>query len=147
MSRFESAVYVTRKTTFCASHRYHNPDWSDEENRRVFGACNNPYGHGHNYEVEVTVCGPIDRETGMVLNLRELDDLLEKEVVSRFDHRYINKEVSEFETTIPTTENIALHIWDRLEPALRRRRSRLHRVRLYESADFYVEYLGEGTVE
>jgi 6-pyruvoyltetrahydropterin/6-carboxytetrahydropterin synthase len=137
-------VYITRKARFSAAHRYHVAAWSAERNREVFGACNNPFGHGHNYEVEVTVSGEVESETGMVLNLREIDGIVEEEVVSRLDHRHLNEELPEWKARVPTTENLAIDIWERLEPRLRRKNARLHRVRVYESPDLYAEYLGEG---
>jgi 6-pyruvoyltetrahydropterin/6-carboxytetrahydropterin synthase len=141
----QAPLFLSRKAAFCASHRYHNPNWSDERNRVVFGPCNNPHGHGHNYVLEVTISGNIDPETGMVLNLRDVDAVIQEEVVSRLDHRYINLEVPEFEQVIPTTENLTLYIWARLEPAFRRAGRKLHRVRLYETPELYAEYLGEDT--
>lgn len=136
-------LYLTRKTRFSAAHRYHNPAWSEAKNREVFGPCNNPFGHGHNYEVEVTVEGEVDPETGMVLNLSEIDAVLEEEVVSRMDHRHLNEELPEWKERVPTTENIAIAIWERIEPRLARRNARLHSVRVHESPDLYAEYLGE----
>lgn len=136
-------VYISRRAMFSASHRYHNPRWSDEKNREVFGACNRPFGHGHNYEVEVTVAGQVDPETGMVLNLREIDAILNDEVISRLDHRHLNEEVPEWKDRIPSTENIAIAIWERIAPRLARSHARLHRVRVHESPDLYAEYLGE----
>lgn len=132
-------VYVTRKVRFSASHRYHNPQWSDEENREVFGACNNPWGHGHNYELEVTLAGEPDPETGMVLNLTEIDAILRRTVLELFDHRYINREVPGFETAIPTTENLALYIWDLIAPLFADTPATLFRVRLWESPELYAE--------
>lgn len=134
-------IYVTRRAEFSASHYYHNPDLSPEENRRIFGKCNNPNGHGHNYTIEVTVAGEVDRTTGMVMDLKELKKLLESEVLELMDHKFLNKEVPVFATKIPTTENIAVEIWNLLESKLRR--GKLHRIRLYETADLFVEYLGE----
>jgi 6-pyruvoyltetrahydropterin/6-carboxytetrahydropterin synthase len=142
-SRRAGTVYISRKARFSASHRYHNPAWSAERNREVFGACNNPFGHGHNYEVEATVAGPVDPQTGMVLNLREIDEVLQSQVVSRMDHRHLNEELPEWRDRVPTTENLAVAIWERIEPELRRRGARLARVRLYESPDVYAEYCGE----
>ena len=136
-------VYITRKARFSAAHRYHNPAWTAEKNREVFGPCNNPFGHGHNYEVEVTVEGEVDAETGMVMNLREIDAVLDEEVVSRMDHRHLNEELPEWKDRVPTTENIAIAIWQRVEPRLVRKSARLHRVRVYESPELYAEYLGE----
>lgn len=134
-------IYVTRRAEFSASHYYHNPDLSPEENRRIFGKCNNPNGHGHNYTIEVTVAGEVDCTTGMVMDLKELKKLLESEVLELMDHKFLNKEVPVFATKIPTTENIAVEIWNLLEPKLRL--GTLHRIRLYETADLFVEYLGE----
>jgi len=134
-------IYVTRRAEFSASHYYHNPAWSGEENRRVFGKCANPHGHGHNYTVEVTVRGEVDPKTGMVLDLKDLKKLVEKEVLDLVDHKFLNREVPVFATTIPTTENIAVEIWKWLAPKLNL--GKLHRIRLYESADLYVEYYGD----
>jgi 6-pyruvoyltetrahydropterin/6-carboxytetrahydropterin synthase len=134
-------IYVTRRAEFAASHYYHNPKFSAEENRRIFGKCNNPHGHGHNYTVEVTVEGEVDPATGMVMDLKELKKILEKEVLDLMDHRFLNKEVPPFETKIPTTENIAIEIWKLLAPKLQI--GKLHRVRLYETPDLFVDYFGE----
>ena len=135
-------IYLTRKCEFSASHYYHNPAFSAEENRRVFGKCNNPNGHGHNYTVEVTVKGEVDPRSGYVVDLKQLKDVLNREVMDVFDHRFLNKEVPEFATVIPTTENIAVSIWRRLESGLDKG-ARLHRVRVYESGDLFVDYYGE----
>ena len=134
-------IYVTRRAEFSASHYYHNPDLSPEENRRIFGKCNNPHGHGHNYTLEVTVAGEVDPTTGMVMDLKELKKLLEAEVLEPMDHKFLNKEVPGFSAKIPTTENMAVEIWRMLEPKLRL--GKLHRIRLYETPDLYVEYLGD----
>jgi 6-pyruvoyltetrahydropterin/6-carboxytetrahydropterin synthase len=134
-------IYVTRRAEFSASHYYHNPDLSPEENRRIFGKCNNPHGHGHNYTLEVTVAGEVDPATGMVMDLKELKKLLEAEVLEQMDHKFLNKEVPVFSARIPTTENMAVEIWRMLEPKLRL--GKLHRIRLYETPDLYVEYLGD----
>jgi 6-pyruvoyltetrahydropterin/6-carboxytetrahydropterin synthase len=135
-------IYLTRKVEFSASHLYHNPDLSAEENRRVFGKCNNPHGHGHNYVLEVTIAGEPDPRTGMVLDLKELKDILQREILDRMDHRFLNYEVPELAGKIPTTETIATAIWQLLEPRIRQ--GRLHRVRLYETPDLFVDCLGNG---
>ncbi|MEQ8765379.1 MAG: 6-carboxytetrahydropterin synthase [Planctomycetota bacterium] len=135
-------TYLTRRLRFSAAHRYHHPELSDEENRRIFGACNNRYGHGHNYELEVTVVGPVDPVTGMVMNLVDLDQLLQREIVTRFDHRHINHEVEGFDTCVPTTENLAARMWKLLELELPEH-CRLHRIRLYEDPDLYVDCYGD----
>lgn len=137
------SVYVSRKAKFSAAHRYFNPEWSEARNREIFGPCANPFGHGHNYEVEVTVEGDVDPQTGMVLNLREIDQVLQEEVVSRLDHRHLNEELPEWRHRIPTTENLAVEIWERIKPRLDRPSARLFRVRVWESPDLYAEYLGE----
>jgi len=135
-------IYVTRKIEFAAAHFYHNPDFSPEENRRIFGKCNNPQGHGHNYVLEVTVAGEPDPATGMVLDLKELKDILHREIIERMDHRHLNYEVPELAGRIPTTENIAAMIWQVLAPKITR--GRLHRVRLYETPDLFVDCYGDG---
>ncbi len=112
-------VYLTRKIEFSASHLYHNPALSAEENQRIFGKCNNPHGHGHNYTLEVTVAGEPDPVTGMVLDLKELKEILEREITQRMDHRFLNYEVAELKGQIPTCENIARVIWNLLEPEIK----------------------------
>jgi 6-pyruvoyltetrahydropterin/6-carboxytetrahydropterin synthase len=130
-------VLLTRKIEFSAAHRYDNPAFSPEENRRVFGKCNNAHGHGHNYTLEVTVAGEPNAVTGMVMDLKDLKDLLEREIMQRMDHRILNVEVPELAGKIPTCENIALVIWNLLEPKIPA--GRLHRVRLYESDDLFAD--------
>jgi 6-pyruvoyltetrahydropterin/6-carboxytetrahydropterin synthase len=134
-------IRLTRKTEFCAAHFYHNPAFSAEENRRVFGKCNNPHGHGHNYTLEVTIAGEPDPQTGMLLDLKDLKEIIEREVVARMDHRHLNYEVPELAGKIPTCENVAVVIWNWLEPKITR--GRLERVRLYESPDLFVDCTAE----
>jgi 6-pyruvoyltetrahydropterin/6-carboxytetrahydropterin synthase len=134
-------VYLTRKAEFSASHYYHNPEFSPEENRRIFGKCNNPNGHGHNYTLEVTVKGQIDPRSGFVVDLKELKEVMNREVIDAVDHRFLNKEVQEFRDCIPTTENLAITIWKWLQPKLKV--AQLHRIRLYETPDLFVDYYGE----
>jgi len=134
-------IYLTRKVEFAASHFYHAPGLSAEENRRLFGKCNNPNGHGHNYLLEVTIGGEVDQRTGMVLDLKELKALIDREVMEVMDHRFLNHEVPAFRERIPTTENIAVEIWRMLDGKLAA--GRLHRVRLYETPDLFVDYYGE----
>ena len=135
-------IYLTRKIEFSAAHFYHNPAWSPEENRRMFGKCANLNGHGHNYVLEVTVAGEPDPATGMVLDLKELKEILEREVMQRMDHRHLNHEVPELAGKIPTTENVAAVIWNLLAPKITK--GKLHRVRLYESPDLFVDCFGDG---
>ncbi len=134
-------VYLTRKVEFSASHHYHNPNFSPEENLRVFGKCNNPNGHGHNYTLEVTVKGEVNPLTGFVVDLKQLKEVMNREVVDALDHRYLNKEVPEFASAIPTTENIAIAVWNRLETKLKI--AKLHRIRIYETPDLWADFYGE----
>lgn len=134
-------IYLTRKCEFSASHYYHNPALSPQENQRLFGKCNNPNGHGHNYTLEVTVKGDVDARSGFVVDLKELKGILSREVLDGLDHRFLNKEVPEFRSQIPTTENLAIAIWKRLEPKLQG--AHMHRVRVYETPDLFVDYYGE----
>ena len=134
-------LYLTRKAEFAASHYYNNPELSLEENRLLFGKCANPHGHGHNYVLEVTVKGEVDPRSGFVVNLKQLKDTMNREVLDAMDHRFLNKEIPEFANRIPTTENLAIAIWQRLEPKLTN--AKLHRVRVYENHDLFVDYLGE----
>jgi 6-pyruvoyltetrahydropterin/6-carboxytetrahydropterin synthase len=134
-------IFLTRKAEFSSAHYYWNDRWSPEENARVFGKCANRNGHGHNYTLEVTVAGDVDATSGFVVDLKELKDILEREVVSVYDHRNLNLEVPEFKTAIPTTENIAIAIWRRLDGKIRG--AKLHRVRVYEMDDLFADYYGE----
>lgn len=134
-------VYLTRKAEFSASHFYHNPALSSEENQRLFGKCNNPNGHGHNYTLEVTVKGKVDPRSGFVVDLKQLKDVMHREVLDALDHRFLNKEIPEFATLIPTTENLAITIWQRLASKLKA--AELHRVRVYETPDLFVDVYGD----
>jgi len=135
-------MVVTRKIEFSASHVCRNQELSEQENRRLFGPAANPHGHGHNYVLEVSVEGQPDPVTGMVLDLKELKDLLDRQVVQPYDHRFLNYEVPPFDRVIPTPENVARNIWQRLAPHLNGG-TRLRLVRLYETPDLYVEYQGD----
>lgn len=106
---------LNRRYSFAASHRLHSPELSEDENRLVYGKCNNPFGHGHNYVVEVGVSGPVDGETGMIANLSDLDGFVQREVLDEFDHTYINEQIAEFKSVVPTTENVCREIFRRLE--------------------------------
>ena len=136
-------MFLTRKAEFSASHVCARADWSAQENAAAYGRESNPNGHGHNYILEVTVEGEPDPVTGMVCDLRRIKEILNQEVVGPMDHRFLNREVPPFDTVIPTTENLAVEIWRRIEPALRRENARLHNVRLFETPDLYVDYQGE----
>jgi 6-pyruvoyltetrahydropterin/6-carboxytetrahydropterin synthase len=136
-------IFLTRKAEFSSAHFYWIDDWSEEENYRVFGKCANRNGHGHNYTVEVTVAGEVDPVTGFVVDLKQLKDILEREVISIYDHRHLNFEVPEFRKSIPTTENIAIAIWKRIESKIPN--AKLHRVRIYEMPDLFADFYGEET--
>jgi 6-pyruvoyltetrahydropterin/6-carboxytetrahydropterin synthase len=135
-------VYLTRTYHFSASHRLYRPELSDEENRALFGKCSHPYGHGHDYRLEITVRGEPDPITGMIINLSELDALVEREVLEHLDHRYLNEEVPAFQHTIPTTENLVQFVYEQLAPHLQGR-ARLHRICLYETPRSYFELVAE----
>ena len=139
-------IELTRRATFSASHYYWNEAWSQEKNEEVFGRCARRNGHGHNYTLEVTVAGEADPVTGFVVDLKWLKDVIENEVLAAYDHRHLNVEVPEFaeKKLIPTTENIAIAAWKRLEPAVSKAGgARLSRVRVYETAEIFAEYRGE----
>jgi 6-pyruvoyltetrahydropterin/6-carboxytetrahydropterin synthase len=136
-------MLITRKVEFSASHMCRRPELSEEENHRLYGAAANPHGHGHNYVLEVSLEGEPDPVTGMVLDLKELKEILTHQVVDAYDHRFLNYEVPPFDRVVPTAENIARDIWQRLEPHLTSETRRLHSVRIYETPDLYVDYSGE----
>src|SRR5271155_3325868 len=143
MALRSTMILLTRKAEFSSSHYYWSDQLSPEENVRLFGKCANRNGHGHNYTLEVTVEGEVDPVSGFVVDLKSLKDILEREVVQVYDHRHLNLEVPEFKATIPTSENIAIAIWKRLEGKIAG--AKLHRVRVYEMPDLFADYLGEGT--
>lgn len=135
-------VRVTRRLHFSAAHRLHREEWSEERNAEVFGLCASPNWHGHNYELDVTVAGPVDPETGFVLDLKRLRELVESRVVRDLDHRNLNLDVAWMEDTIPTTENLVVAIWDRVRGSLPEG-IELERLVLWETPRNYVEYSGE----
>ncbi|MFC6998375.1 6-pyruvoyl trahydropterin synthase family protein [Rufibacter roseus] len=133
-------VTVCRKENFNAAHRLHNPNWTDEQNQNVFGLCNNPNYHGHNYELVVKLTGPVDPETGYVYDMKKLSLLIKAEILDKFDHRNLNLDTEEFKNLNPTAENIAVVIWQRLRPHLAPNLSLS--VTLFETDRNFVEYLG-----
>jgi 6-pyruvoyltetrahydropterin/6-carboxytetrahydropterin synthase len=132
-------ISIGRRYRFAASHRLHNAKWSAEQNRELYGKCNSPHGHGHNYVLEVTFAGPVAPETGMIANLRELDPFVEQEVIEPFDHKYLNEEVTEFREVVPTTENLAREVFRRLKDFPR---AKLERVRIEETSKNSFEFCG-----
>lgn len=136
-------AYLTRRYMFSASHRLHSDAMSDAENVATYGKCNNPYGHGHNYALEVTVSGPVDESTGMVCNLLDLDGFVQREILERFDHQNLNT-LTEFAGTVPTTENLCMVVHDILQRGFRP--AHLEKVRFEETMMNSFEYWGENRV-
>jgi 6-pyruvoyltetrahydropterin/6-carboxytetrahydropterin synthase len=138
-------VYLTRRYRFCAGHRLHSDALSAEENRRVYGKCNNPHAHGHNYVLEVTVAGAVDQPSGMVFDLVALDRIVAERVIERFDHKNLNLDTENFRTQVPTTENLCIEIYKLLQPPLEiagaERGLQLDRVRLEETSLNSFEYV------
>lgn len=135
-------VSVFRKAHFNAAHRLYRKDWSDEKNREVFGLCANPYYHGHNYNLTVEVNGPINPETGYVIDLKDLKDIIREEVEDRYDHKNLNEQCPEFEDKIPTAENIVVEIWQRMRQRLSDNLKLI--VTLYETERNFVQFDGNG---
>ena len=132
-------AHLTRRYRFSASHRLHNDAMSAEDNRATYGKCNNPYGHGHNYTLEVTVGGPVDGSTGMVCNLVDLDGFVKQEIVKRYDHTNLNT-LEEFQKLVPTTENLCVEVFDRLHKDFRP--AHVEKVRIEETMMNSFEYAG-----
>jgi 6-pyruvoyltetrahydropterin/6-carboxytetrahydropterin synthase len=135
-------IYVTRREVFSASHRLFNPALSDERNTALFGKCNNPNGHGHNYTLEVIVAGEINPETGYLIDLKLLKEIILENVIEKVDHKNLNVDVDFLKDKIPTAENIAVGIWDQLADKIPA--GKLFAVKLYETENNYVEYKGRG---
>ncbi|HTR22750.1 MAG TPA: 6-carboxytetrahydropterin synthase [Terriglobales bacterium] len=133
-------AYLTRRYLFSASHRLHSEVMSADENRAVYGKCNNPYGHGHNYNVEITVSGPVDAETGMLCNVVDLDGFVHRDVVERFDHQNLNV-LAEFAEEVPTTENLCIAIYEIVKRGFKK--AHLEKVRIEETMMNSFEYAGE----
>ena len=137
-------MIISKKVEFSASHICRSPVLSDEDNFRVYGAAANPLGHGHNYVVEVAIAGEPDPVTGMILDLKRLKEILEVKVLDVYDHRLLNREVEPFDRIVPTVENIAIDIWNRLVAKIDDTgRARLYSVRVHETNELFVEYRGE----
>lgn len=135
-------VYITRKMRFNGAHKLFNPNWSEEKNLEVFGKCANHNWHGHNFELFVTVKGQPSEDTGMAMDLKKLKVVLEDKVVSKLDHKNFNLDVDFLQGLMPSIENIAIQIWEQIEPDLPKNVN-LHCVKLYETENQYVEYYGE----
>jgi 6-pyruvoyltetrahydropterin/6-carboxytetrahydropterin synthase len=136
----ELKIVFGRRYRFAASHRLHSDKLSEEENWRIYGKCNNPYGHGHNYVVEIRVSGTVDPATGMIVNLTDLDSFVQREVIEGFDHKSLNEDVEVFRSIVPTTENLCREIYQRLKHFSL---ARLECVRIEETSNNAFEYAGE----
>jgi 6-pyruvoyltetrahydropterin/6-carboxytetrahydropterin synthase len=136
-------LYITRKVTFSAAHRLHNLKLSDKENKNIFGECNNPNGHGHNYVLEVTVRGNVPDKTGMVIDLKDLKKIITENIVEKVDHKYLNKDVDFMTDIIPTAENLVIQFWKILQEVLLENNAELYELKLYETENNIVVYRGE----
>ncbi len=135
-------IYITRRETFNAAHRLYRKEWSDEENLKVFGACSNPKWHGHNYTLYVTVKGAVDEQTGFLVNLKKLSEIINDKIISKIDHKNINLEVDFMKDKLASTENLAIAIWDELYPEVKNLGALLHEVKVFETEKNYVSYYG-----
>lgn len=135
-------IYLTRKEHFNAAHRLSRDDWSDDKNAEVFGKCANRNWHGHNFDLHVTVKGEPDPLTGFVMDLKKMSDILRNSVIEELDHKNLNVEVAFLKGIMPSTENLAIGIWNRLWPLLKTDRCELYSIKLYETENNYVEYFG-----
>ena len=140
-------VYVSRKIEFNAAHRLFNPLCTERENFEIYGKCSNSNGHGHNYLLEITLSGIVEQKTGFLFDLKELKNILEEEIIGRFDHKHLNHDVPELQDCVPTTEVLAVLIWDileqRLQTTINNQELALHEVTIYETGKNSVRYLGE----
>ena len=134
-------IYLTRKEHFCASHVLSNPKFSEKENFEIYGKCANPHGHGHNYEIEVTVAGEPDKDTGMILDLKKLSEIIEREIIDKVDHKHLNIEVDFLKGILPTAENLAIAFWKILKPKIEA--GKLYSIKVSETTNNFAEYRGE----
>lgn len=135
-------VFITRRERFSAAHRLFKEEWSDEKNLEVFGKCSNPNWHGHNYVLLVTAKGAVAAETGFVMDLKDLSDIIKNEVIEHLDHRNINVDTVFMKEQMASTENLCLAIWDQLEAPIAAAGAKLHYIKLEETENNYVEYYG-----
>jgi len=133
-------VYLTRKEHFCASHRLFNPKFSDKENLEIYGKCASPNGHGHNYEIEVTVAGDPRADTGMILDLKKLSDIIDNEILQKVDHKHLNFDVDFLRGIIPTAENLSMIFWNILSSKILA--GELYSVKVYETPNNFAEFRG-----
>ena len=131
-------LFITKRLMFSSAHRLFNPDLSDEENFKIFGKCSYPGGHGHNYNLEVTICGEIDKNSGMIIDVKQLKGIIEKEIISVLDHRNLNTDVHFLKGIIPSVENIVVKIWEILNKKITK--GQLYEIKLYETNDNVATY-------
>jgi 6-pyruvoyltetrahydropterin/6-carboxytetrahydropterin synthase len=136
-------IYITRREHFNAAHKLHNPKWSDEQNIEVFGKCANPNWHGHNYNLFVTVKGKVNPDTGFSVNLKELSAIIRTQITDKLDHKNLNLDVDFMKGLMPSTENVAIAIWNELKSYVNALGCQLHCIKLCETENNYVEYFGE----
>ncbi|WP_316790587.1 6-pyruvoyl trahydropterin synthase family protein [Pedobacter frigoris] len=135
-------IYITRKASFNAAHKLSRPDWTAEENEAVYGKCANPNWHGHNYQLYVTVKGEVNPETGFLVDLKWLKDIINVSVVDKIDHRNLNLDVDFMKDKLASTENLAIAIWDELYSLIAESGAHLHSIKIYETENNFVEYFG-----
>lgn len=135
-------IYLTRRERFSAAHRMFRQDWTDEKNSEVFGKCSNAKWHGHNYELYVTIKGETSDETGFVMNISTLKEIIRNRIIEKIDHKNINLEVDFMDGKIATTENLAISIWEELKPFIEKEGAKLHCVRICETENNSTEYYG-----
>ena len=135
-------IYITRRESFNAAHKLSRPDWSEDENTAVFGKCANPNWHGHNYQLYVTVKGELNPETGFLVDLKWLKKVINIHVIDKVDHRNLNLDVDFMKGKLASTENLAIAIWDILQPHVNESGAELHCIKIYETDNNYVEYFG-----
>lgn len=138
----ERMIYLTRRERFSAAHRLFRKEWSEEKNFEVFGKCSNPNWHGHNYILFVTVKGGVNPETGFVINLKDLSKIINRKIIEKVDHRNLNLEVDFMKDLIPSTENLAMAIWNELDGDVKKLNAELDSVKIYETENNFVEYKG-----
>jgi 6-pyruvoyltetrahydropterin/6-carboxytetrahydropterin synthase len=135
-------IYLTRREIFSAAHRMYHTEWSDEENHKVFGACSNPNWHGHNYVLFVTVKGETNNENGLVININILKKIIKERIIEKLDHKNINLEVDFMKDSLATSENLAVGIWNELQPWIEKEGALLHCIKIAETENNFVEYYG-----
>lgn len=138
-------VLITKQVHFCAAHKLYNPDWSKEKNEEIFGPCANENWHGHNFNLYITIKGVPDEETGLVMNFKDLKDIVNREIVDKVDHKNLNVDVPFIKDKMTSCENLIVEFWNILDPLIRdqsNQRAKLHKLKLYETPTSYAEYYG-----